>query len=167
MRRRSLLRAGCVALTVAVPGCGNRAGSNPPNELLIRFPEVIPTDSKWQLRVTTDVTRAITIEDVTIVAYSETGRLAGEKEVGDLDIGVDDHRLECSRFPAIISARTATPCERVMVHILHWIGTDEQKQLQIPEQVSTDATLYESTIRKCDESLPPTRLVSQLTSTTQ
>jgi hypothetical protein len=123
---------------------------------------VTPTESGWTLELTTNVAPvAGSIPDVTLVAYDEQGTTACERPIGATDGGVTDHQLNCTAFPAVISARTGLDCANVTVDILYWTGTAEQQGRQIPDDITDPAELYRLTQRECGESLPPERLLTE------
>ena len=162
MRRRQLLRQCGVGIAAVLAGCGQFVGQpDPPQTLNIDISQVVPVSSGWQLRLATEAVPVTeSIPEVRLVAYTEAGELVCEKVIGELDGGTTEHQLSCSEFPAIISARTGLDCERVNVQIVYWDGTPEQRQRRISEEITGEEFVYQNTRWKCDESLPPERVLS-------
>jgi len=169
MDRRSLCQqlGACVLLGVA--GCGNPAWKDSPDRLLdIYVLEVVPQNNSYQLTVgiqstgPEDQTR-----EVRILAYSEQGQQVCGEDLGTIQRGRESTQINCSGFPAIITADAATSvCDDLNIQIVHWIGTEDQKQLRIPDEIPDDTAVYEGTdTRRCNESLPPTRLITTDTAT--
>ena len=164
VNRRRLLSGLSVGLCGLVAGCGGRFIGNPPRTPVLRLRDitVTPTESGWTLELTTNVAPVTdSIPDVTLVAYDEQGTTVCELPIGAADGGVTDYHLDCTDFPAIISARTGLDCPDVTVDILYWSGTAEQQERRIPDEITDSAELYRLTQRECGESLPPQRLLTR------
>ena len=171
MNRRYILGWLSSSLPMLLAGCGgDYKGDGPPSiNLNVIVLEVRPTTEGFEL--TTEVSnvgyREDRIEGVHVLAFSESGRQAGEKQVGVIEEGGKRKKvsLACSEFPEIVTAKAATSvCEDLIVDVRYWVGTDRQKGKHIPDELSEDAFVYDITTRKCGESLPPERLVNSSTS---
>jgi hypothetical protein len=165
MKRRVVL-IGITLLGVSHAGC---SVTSPPREnpdRLALYPTVAETTSAWELSVevrnVNDWDREF--RDVTVLGYDETGQRVCRAEVGDLD-GDSGHRrtvtVSCSSFPAIVTATTAeSPCEEdIAVKILYWVGTAEQRGTDPNE----NEIVWKSTVQRCNESLPPNRVIQNVT----
>ena len=157
MRRRTMLSSIGAGVCGLLAGCdGRRRGQPQRREIRLRVDRLAPTESGWELELRTNVVPVTgAIEDVTLVAYADGGTSVCERAVDQLDGGVTEYELECTGFPAIISAETATDCDEV--ETLYWVGTDEQRQQSIPTEITEDAILWETTTRECGESVQLTR----------
>lgn len=163
MNRRQLLAGLSAGICGSVAGCGGRFifQPEPSARLYLRDPEVTPVGSGWTLELTTEVPpRTSEIPNVTLVAYTEQGTVACERTVGQIEEDTD-FSLECTAFPAIISARSGLDCEDVIIDILYWTGSEEQQERRIPEEITDSVGIYRVTERECDESLPPERLLTE------
>jgi len=170
MNRRSLCQQLGTCISLGVAGCGNPAWREPPDRSIrLSGLEVIPRNESYNLTVQVDSTGGGEgqIQDVQILAYSEQGQQVCNKDVGTIQRERRSIRLDCSVFPAIITADAATSvCDDLMIQIVHWIGTEAQKQLRIPDEIPDDTAVYNGTdTRQCSESLPPARLITTDTAT--
>jgi len=162
MNRRNILQLSCLFVSPAVAGCGGDGilDGPPSRRLRIRLQRLTQTDREYQLNLTisNDLVRQGDIDNVTIIAYSESGEIACEKAIGTLGSGnrEENVNISCSGFPALISAEISNDCNNVIIDILHWIGTDSQKSLNIPDEIPNNTPVYNGTeTRNCGEPLPP------------
>jgi len=174
MDRRTMIRwcGTCAALELA--GCGRFVFQDKPKrDLDLAMQEVTPLNNSYQATVSISygVGSEEPFQDVQILAYSEQGQQVCDKHVGTIGSGGRETvRLNCSGFPAVVTADTNTSVcnDSVMIQVIHWIGTEEQKQMQIPDEIPQDTPVYDRTNLECNESLPPDRLISvSQSSTTQ
>lgn len=144
--------------TGVLSGCGNRSGADPTNEIEIRNLDVNGTGEGWALELETNVPLAETVREVTLVAYNQTGDLVGEKGIGNLNVGLDKHTLQCSAFPSIVSAKSSMHCEDLDIQIRYLIGVEETTTRE-----AGDVYVWGSTMHRCDEKLPPERVLAEYT----
>jgi hypothetical protein len=96
----------------------------------------------------------VTIEDITLFAYTKEGSRVAHREVGTLD---DSRRMvtiekRCSGFPAIVTFDAATSvCENVMLPIVY---------IKSPVTPTEDRS-WEQTPRECGGGLPPERILDR------
>jgi len=173
MDRRTLLRSFTVGATAVAAGCGRYVGNPPePKRLEIQFRSLRPIDNGYRLSVqlSNNGEPQDTIENATLLAYSESGELVCRKEAGRLNA----ERLQtnvtvtCSDFPAIITGSSDTSiCDGIEIPIIHWTGTDDQKEVHMPEDVPEGVVWFENTLRECDQELPPERLLKNNNETSE
>ena len=166
MKRRRLLQTCGIGLVATLAGCHGRFEGNPPPDrsLELAVKEVRPVDKGWQLVVNvSNEERRRSIKSGTVLAYSESGVQACNADFGELSDWVSRSKtLDCSAFPAIITAKISTPvCEGAKIRLIYWTGTEAQKQLHIPDELGENEAVYDATEhRQCDEALPPDRLLN-------
>ena len=164
MNRRQCLAGLSAGICGTVAGCTRFIFQpEPAARLYLIDAEVSSVESGWILELTTEVPPRPTdgIQNVTLVAYTDQGTVACERAVGHVDDGFTDFELQCTAFPAIISARSGLDCEDVIIDILYWTGSEEQQERRIPEEITDSVGIYRVTERECDESLPPERLLTE------
>jgi len=103
------------------------------------------------------------LHNVTVVGYSKEGETVCRAEFGNStgppSAALDDsNTVECDGFPYIIAVKAdESPCTGVEFDIIRWIGTAKHKR-ERSSGVGAEKT-WESFRRKCNESLPPERLL--------
>lgn len=167
MNRRELLHSLATGSLLLFSGCGDYEDGTPPGRTIhFRIQEVRPVDDGYQLSIAVSNGRipTVVIEDVTLLAFSGEGNQVCSESVGriDTDRMKVDVTVHCSAFPEIITADAATSvCEELTIPLIYWVGTDEQTQKHVPDELSEDAVVWDSTVRKCGEALPPERFVNE------
>lgn len=168
MDRRVFLRGCGLALFGSIPGCSSEPiGTAKPDPKLQISPKVEEIENGWELTSNLSVSLE-SLHGVTLLAYTGAGSEVCRQQAGDFDVpgipGGTEKTVTttCSRFPAIITATAKeTPCDGANIEILYWIGTDEQRH----EDVAGDVKLWETTTRRCDEQLPPQRVIRNVNAT--
>ena len=168
MNRRLFTRFLCGSMSVLYAGCsGQLKGNGEISPRLDIFAVVERTDSGWKLTVRARNTLDwdVSLHDVTILAFSDTGEEVCQAYVGDLIKLEEPDRTvtaNCSAFPAIITGDAEeSPCDGAKIEIIYWIGSDEQRHSDVPN----DVKLWEDTYRKCNEPVPPDRVLEQVHTT--
>lgn len=164
MRRRRFLQE---SLLVGVAGFAGCTDSTEPtgrrNSLLSIFPMVEKSGETWNLtaEVRNQVPNVAGYSNVRIVAFSDHGTQICQKPVGDLPRTGDDVKvvsLKCNRFPAIVSSISDNaPCNGNELEIVYWVGNRKQRTT-----TSTGTILWKTTLRRCDETLPPERVLEKM-----
>jgi len=161
MNRRKFIQSCFAGSIVVLAGCGDNPSDGPVTKRLeLRNPRAVHREDGWKLQIETIVPRAYTISNVTLVAYSGNGELVCEKSLGDVDITAGEQEMICRGFPAIISARSAEDCNNTDIQIRYWVGSEREKTQTVGQTVQM---AWDQTIRKCDEELPPQRLLATRT----
>lgn len=156
VKRRQVLTLLGVSSVSSISGCGgNRVGADPRETLEFRYATVETTDRGWSLLARTHVPRTGRVPAVRIVAYSLSGELVGATRVGDLLVG-GDHEVRCSAVPVVLTATTALSCEEIDVEMLYWTGPTEY------DRIGPNDSRWEKTTRRCDETLPPERVLDEV-----
>lgn len=158
MNRRTFVGLCCGVVLPASSGCnGNWEEGGEVSPQLDFFAQVEPTDTGWELTVRARNTHDwdVSVHDITVLAFSDTGEEVCRKEVGDLVQHEDPNRtvtMVCKSFPAIITGTAAeSPCDGARIELLYWVGSEEQRSADLPG----DVKVWESTYRECNEPLPP------------
>ena len=163
MNRRNLLRLWSSGVFIAISGCSGRSDEPPPPTLSL-FPRIERNNAAWNLevRVRSDNSWGTSIHNVIVVAFDHTGGHLCQKAVGDFFENDDSNRtvaFTCKRFPAIITAiAEESPCDGARIRLLFYIGDDESRE----KGEVNDASLWEGTYRECNESLPPERVLKNV-----
>ena len=162
MKRRTLLRFCGSGTIVALGGCNaGQKESNDPSPILTLSAQVERKGGGWELTVSVrnDHNWYIAFHDVTLVAFTDDGDEVCSSFVGDFPKNGAASRsvtVSCDAFPAILSATaTESPCDGAKIEIQYWVGETEQRGAEL----SNDEIVWDSTYRKCDEALPPRRVL--------
>lgn len=167
MNRRIFMGLFCSGASLFSVGCNGRFGNNGEiDPQLDLFASVERTESNWRLTVRTRNTldTDVSIHNITVLAFNDAGEEVCRSNVGDLIKFEDRDRtvtVRCTDFPAIISAKAReSPCDGAKIEILYWIGSEAQRGADLPD----DVKVWEDTYRNCGESLPPERVLDQVSS---
>lgn len=164
--RRAVIQVVWVGAMTAFPGCGTPEDGDRSATLRI-FPEVERSESGWQMtvKVENDTNHVASIHDVTMVAFDDQGNEVCRRSMGDFPRGAPYERTEtvsCERFPAIVTATAEeTPCDGANIEIVYWTGSPDQRGEDIPR----GEFVWDYTFRKCDEPLPPQRVLDKVNQT--
>lgn len=165
MDRRTLLQVLTPGVITTIAGCNQNRNENDELEpKLDIFAEIEKVDSQWELtaRVRNTYDWDTSIHDVTLVAFSENGEEVCQTHVGDFLRTEGPDRtvtVTCDRFPAIITATAEeSPCDGAQIEILYWIGSDEQRGADLPN----DVKVWGDTYRECNEPIPPERVLENV-----
>lgn len=168
MNRRTIIRCCCVGGAIPVAGCVPDPGGNldgpTPQELRIVSLQIHPIEDGFELTVELEIVpHDRNWENVVLVGYTRSGRLACQKPVGTVD-GESIAKpvtVSCSAFPEIITAQSAlSPCNH-SITIVVWIGTADQKHLHIPDDLPKNTSVWDGSFtRQCEEGLPPERFLN-------
>lgn len=165
MKRRYVIKVGSTLL-LPLAGCGRFEGQpTPDRQLDFQQVSVYPDDEGYQLTLDVVLGRSpqIEIENITIYCYSHTGKKICQKSVEDNSL-TETIELHCSSFPEIITADAATSvCDDLNIPIVYWVGSSDQQQKRIPEDLDDNAVVWQQTWRRCGESLPPERVLRNTT----
>lgn len=150
---------------MALSGCnGGQNESDDLSPILTLSVQVEQKDSGWELMasVRNDHNWYVAFHDVTLVAFSDAGDEVCRSIVGDFPkngTASQSVTVTCDAFPAILSATAEeSPCDGARIEIQYWVGTAEQRRAEL----SNDEVVWESTYQKCDEPLPPSRVLTNV-----
>lgn len=163
MKRRAVLRQGIGCLLLGVAGCTSEpwSGDDDVDPVLTISPQISETGGSWELtaRVENDYNWDVEIHNITVIAFNETGTEVCRADAGDLGHS-RTVTLTCGTFPTIITATAdESPCDGAKIDIYYWVGSDEERGSP------NDISLWETTHRRCDESLPPKRVLEKVNAT--
>lgn len=172
MNRRNLLQTSAIGFATWLSGCQRSrhprsTTTKRPAKTIGLSPTVKRTPNGWELEVivTNEDDWDASFRDVRMLAYAANGTKVCEAKVGNLTSSGNFQRtveVTCSGFPTIITATAKeTPCENAFIPVLQWTGTKKQRN----ETVEHGEWPWEKTYRKCDEELPPERVVKRANTT--
>lgn len=174
MKRRYFLQMSAFGFTVGLPGCQRFTDADPTttesyNQIMAIFPKVKKVSDGWSLeaQVVNEYPQHTSFHDIQLLAYTADGSKICEAKVGDLLKPTGDAETvetTCSEFPAIITATAReSPCEKALIPVDYWVGTDAQKTTTL----ASDEIVWKDTYRKCDEELPPQRILDEFKTSTE
>lgn len=164
MNRRTILRWGIWGSVGVIAGCGQPVEDGEPDPYITISAKVIRLESDWKLSATVrnDTNREVSVHNVTLIAYSDDGTEVCRERVGDFLQDEPASRsvdVKCKEFPAIITVTAEeSPCDGTRLQIDYWIGTDDQRGKDLDEE----EIVWESTYQECGESLPPERVLQNV-----
>lgn len=168
MNRRTLIRLGTCGLFASVSGCDRvQENDSNPVPVLTLSTNVETIDSEWELHVTVRNNHNwhVSFHNVTVLGFDESGAEVCRAHVGHLlenESASKSTTIACQEFPAIVTATVEeSPCDGAKIEIQYWIGTRQQRRGE-----SRDGEIdWESTQRRCEEPIPPSRVVDQVNRT--
>lgn len=161
--RRDILLIGGSSIVTA--GCQRSARDATPHSQLQLSAETYQQSESWYAEVSIVHTHSgrAELHDVTIIGYSQQGEPVFRRNVGNstgppsaaLDTVVS---VQPARFPYVIAAKAEeSPCDSGFTfEMIRWNGTDQEKRSTVP---SSDPHPWETFERRCEEELPPERLL--------
>lgn len=164
MNRRKFFQIALGGTFGVLGGCGQPVENGEPDPYVSIFPEISEANSEWELsaRIRNDNYWEVLVHDVTLIAYSDEGEEVCRKHVGDFALGEPESRsvtVRCNSFPAIIAVTAEeSPCDGAKLEIVYWTGTDDQRG----KELDTEEIVWESTYQECSESLPPDRVLQNV-----
>lgn len=130
------------------------------------FPEVQKDPDGWLLeaKVVNVHDWHTSFHDVQILAFTANGRKVCQVLVGDLSGHKRIVETTCVQFPSIIMATAKeTPCENAHIPVVRWAGTEDQQT----RTFTSGERLWKSTLRKCNEKVPPERILDKFETVTE
>jgi hypothetical protein len=151
-------------------GCGQPIYRQTPRTLNINIQSISNKNETWIFLLELDIAPlGVQIPNINLVTYTFDGEKLCDDYIGTLSGGRSEARFRCSKFPEIITAKTSLDCDKTQTEIIYWVGTEDEKteygtEIQERRGYPTDNSQinirWKSTRRRCDEKLPPERLVN-------
>jgi hypothetical protein len=125
---------------------------------------VISRGDRWESKTFVENLRGNShpFHDVVLRSFDNGGEELEVVSIGAIptpdDRRVVEIQFETEEFPAIQTATAQqSPCDKVEIEMVYWTGSDDQRN----EGPNDHGAPWQSTTRRCNESVPPERVVER------
>lgn len=163
MNRRDLIASISTAFLVPLSGCEVLPPGEDPITTLDLTVGVVRAEDQWELTSQASIGGpGASLSNVKLVAFNQDGDLVCKKQWGDMSLHnmpKETITTRCESFPVVISVTAdQSACDNANLEIQFWTGNEVH-----PDGDYSEGTInWDSTFQRCNEPLPPDRVLRQV-----